>query len=329
MMSQSASSAHAGETFSAIAHTYVLSAEALFARWGLPANASLLIALVHMPFSTASASSLLILALAAGGSLACGDGNHPVDALELSSASMPIFGGQRDTEHPEVLFLFDLAGAACTGTNIRSADGRGFLLTAAHCVTLDVPGPGVVPIDPERFVVLSGDDVAESDVFFPAEEIAVEPGYDGTAADDDIAIVRYVFGDDAAPPTIEPLTPNDDDLRIGDELLLVGYGQTENVEFNTERRQVARSIGDLNDDLVAFSQADGRGACFGDSGGPGLVEVGGEERVSLVISTGVSNSDVACIDGFTVGMRVSSYANFIQDFLDEELPDAAASSGAE
>jgi secreted trypsin-like serine protease len=292
----------------------------------------LLIAIVHMQFSTAHTAFTLTFAFAASSLVACTGGDHPLDTrekLELSSASQPIFGGQLDTDHPEVLFLFDLTGASCTGTNIRTEAGRGFLLTAAHCVTVDVPGPGVVPIDPERFVVVPGEDVAESEVFFAVEEIAVEPGYDGSAADDDIAVVRYFFGNDAAPPTLEPLTPADDDLEIGDDLLLVGYGLTEDGDFNTERRQVGRRLDDLNGDLIAFSQADGRGACFGDSGGPGLVEVDGEERVGLVISTGVSDSEIPCVDGFTLGMRVSAYADFIDDFLEEDLPRAALAGSAE
>jgi len=282
-----------------------------------------------MRFDTAPASTLLTSALIACGAIACSQGKAPVDDLTLSSVAQPIFGGSLDREHPEVMFLFDLAGAACTGTNIRTENGSGFLLTAAHCVTVDVPGPGVQVIGPERFVVVTGEDVNESTEFFPAEAVAVEPGYDGAAADDDIAIVRYFFGNQSAPPTIEPLTPGDDDVQIDDDLLLVGYGQTEDGGQNTERRSVARSVGDLDDELIAFSQADGRGACFGDSGGPGLVELDGEERVGLVISTGVSDNPIPCIDGLTLGMRVSAYADFIQDVFDAELPQAAVPSQSE
>jgi hypothetical protein len=190
-------------------------------------------------------------------------------------------------------------------------------------VTIDVPGPGVIPIDPERFVVVIGDDVGESDVFFPAEEIAIEPGYDGSAPEDDIAIVRYFFGDAAAPATIAPLSPDEDDLGISDELLLVGYGQTEDLGFNTQRRQLSRDIGDLDAELIAFSQEDGRGACFGDSGGPGLVGAGADERVGLVISTGFGSSGTPCIDGFTIGVRVSAYADFIDEFLEADFPTLA------
>lgn len=283
-----------------------------------------------MRVGTASASNVRDSALIACGAaflacsaLACGEGAAPLDDLVLSTVSQPILGGSLDRRHPEVMFLFDLAGSACTGTNIRSDDGSGFLLTAAHCVTVDIPGPRVRVIGPERFVVVTGEDVNESSEIFPAEAIAVEPGYDGTDAEDDIAIVRYFVGNRSAPPTIAPLTPGDDDVQIDDDLLLVGYGQTEDDRLNTERRSIARSVVELDDQLIAFSQADGRGACFGDSGGPGLVQVGGEERVGLVISTGVSNDPVPCIDGLTLGVRVSAHADFIQDVFDAELPEAA------
>lgn len=239
-------------------------------------------------------------------------------ALDLARAAQPIFGGRLDVDHPEVMFLFDLAGAGCTGTNIRSSDGSGFLLTAAHCVTeFDAQG-NVFPLDPARLVVVPGEDFLESPVIFPAEAVSVEPGWDGGFAEDDIAVVRFATGNEPPPPTLEPLAANDDALDAGGELLLVGYGQTDEGGVNTERRQVERDVAATDDELVAFLQDDGRGACFGDSGGPGLVEVGGDERVALVISGGVGDEgEPECASGFTLGMRVSAYANFIQGALDD------------
>lgn len=238
---------------------------------------------------------------------------------ELARAAQPIFGGQLDVDHPEVMFLFDLAaGAACTGTNIRSAGGRGFLLTAAHCVTEPNAQGEFVPVDPGRLVVVPGEDFSEAEVAFPADVVTVEPGWDGSFANDDIAVVRFAFGDEPPPPTLEPLGVGDDALAPGTDLLLVGYGVTDEGGLNTERRQVERDVLDADAELVAFSQQDGRGACFGDSGGPGLVELGGEERVALVISGGISGEDEeSCASGFTLGMRVSGYADFIAGALED------------
>ena len=239
--------------------------------------------------------------------------------LDLARAAQPIFGGELDADHPEVMFLFDLAaGAGCTGTNIRAADGSGFLLTAAHCVTEPDAQGNFVPVDPGRLLVVPGEDFSESELVFFADQVSVEPGWDGSFAVDDIAVVRFALGNEPPPPTIEPLGLDDDDLGSGTDLLLVGYGTTDEGGLNTERRRVEREVLDADAELVAFSQEDGRGACFGDSGGPGLVELAGQERVALVISGGVSDEDEeACATGFTLGMRVSGYADFIQDALED------------
>jgi hypothetical protein len=262
-------------------------------------------------FGSAVATLLGALALCA-----CGAAEEPVEPLALSSASQGILRGSVDNDHPEVMLLADAAGFLCTGTNIRNDGNSGFLLTAAHCVTEDAQrGPGVVPVAAERFVVVPGTDFSESQIAFPAEAISVEPGYDGTFAQDDIAVVRYTFGNADAPGVIEPLFEDDDELTVNDELLLIGYGQTEDPELlNTERRQVDRTVDALDVELIAFSQQDSIGACFGDSGGPGLVEVGGDERVAAVISGGVDSSDT-CEGGIGIAMRASAYEDFIEDAI--------------
>src|SRR4051812_36767175 len=146
-------------------------------------------------------------------------------AAELAQVAEPIFRGTLDNnQHPEVMFLFDLAGFACTGTNIRTEGGSGFLLTAGHCGAEPGARGGLVPLSADRFVVVPGNDVSRSPVAFPATLVAVEPNYDGSSANDDIAIVRYSFGDADAPGVIEALSPQEDDLAIADQLLLVGFG---------------------------------------------------------------------------------------------------------
>jgi len=260
------------------------------------------------PFGSAAAALVGALALCA-----CGAAEEPVEPLALSSTSQGILRGSVDNAHPEVMLLADAAGFLCTGTNIRNEDGSGFLLTAAHCVTEDAQrGPGVVPVEPERFLVVPGTDFSESLIAFPVEEISVEPGYDGTFAQDDIAVVRYDFGNAGAPGVIEPLFEDDDELSVNDELTLIGYGQTEDPDFlNTERRQVGRTVDALDVELIAFSQQDSIGACFGDSGGPGLVELDGQERVAAVISGGVDSGD-NCEGGVGIAMRASAYEDFIE-----------------
>ncbi|MEY4549151.1 MAG: hypothetical protein RL685_5346 [Pseudomonadota bacterium] len=235
-------------------------------------------------------------------------------ALELGQTQEPILRGQLDGEHPQVMLLANEAGFLCTGTLIDVLGHSGFLLTAAHCVTDKDAGAQRLP--PEQFEVIAGDDFRSRTSTFPVEAIEVHPGYDGSFALDDVAIVRIDLGDATPPPVIPPLFAQEDTLRVDDPLLLVGYGQTEQEGENSVRRHVVQSIAGLGADFIAYSQEDGTGACFGDSGGPGLITLQGQERVAAVISGGVGSDD-RCSGGLGVSMRVSKYTGFIENVLSE------------
>ena len=257
----------------------------------------------------ARASSAVLL----GVLVACGD--PASDGSVLSHVAQPILGGSADTQHSAVMLLLDRRGFLCTGTVIQAAEQTGFLLTAAHCVT-DESGASLSPDD---FLVVPGDDFAESTRAFSVESVSVAPGYDGSFAADDIAVVRF-FSEDVPLPAIPVLGPAQDALGVGDALLLVGYGQTETDEDNTLRRQVSRTIEALDAQLIVYTQEDARGACFGDSGGPVLARVGGEERVAAVISGGVSDEGEGCAGGVGVAIRASGHDAFIQGAIGSGAP---------
>jgi secreted trypsin-like serine protease len=250
--------------------------------------------------------------LATSVSFGCG---QPSDELALRKAAQPILRGTVDRDHPEVMLLAHREGFMCTGTVIRVDGQVGFLLTAAHCVTEEDEDRAFVAMDPDDFLVVPGTDFAESTTAYAVQAIVVEPHYEGLFAGDDIALVRFFFGNEPAPAAILPLAAGDDALDIGAKLTLVGYGQTEIDNANTQRRRVSRTIGDLDEQLILYSQEDGRGACFGDSGGPGLVEIGGETRVAAVISGGITDVAGSCEGGDGVAMRVSAYEAFILEVV--------------
>lgn len=274
----------------------------------------------YFPFRSArsacrSRASWTAVALAALALSACSSSDS---ALAIGQIEQPILRGQLDREHPQVMLLANEAGFLCTGTLIDVLGHSGFLLTAAHCVTDEEAG--ATPLPPEQFVVIAGNDFLNSTSAFPVDAIQVHPGYDGSFAQDDVAIVRIDLGDTPPPPVIPPLFAEQDTLRVNDRLLLVGYGQTERVEENSVRRHVARSIATLEGDLIVYSQEDGKGACFGDSGGPALVTLQGQERVAAVTSGGI-DSDDRCSGGLGVSMRVSRYTGFIQGVLSDGSSD--------
>lgn len=254
-----------------------------------------------------------LLALIPSVLFACGapESDSTDNLLQLTQ---PIIGGSLDTEHPEVMLLAHRTGFLCTGTVIHVDGQTGYLLTAAHCATEEDDDSETVPLRARDFMVVPGADFAESTTAFGVTDVAIEPRYRGGFAEHDVAVVQFFFGTAPAPAVIAPLLASEDTLDVGDPLLLVGFGQTEADEENTQRRQVERSIEALDTELLAYTQADARGTCFGDSGGPGIVVVDGEERVAGVVSGGVDNDDT-CAGGFGVSTRVSGYQEFIAGVL--------------
>jgi secreted trypsin-like serine protease len=262
-------------------------------------------------FQAPARAAILLLASAL---TACSASEPAGSNDSLSQLTQPIIGGTLDTEHPEVMLLAN-AGFLCTGTVIHVEQQMAFLLTAAHCVTEEDDEAETVPLRARDFIVIPGADFTESTTAFSVTALAVEPRYRGGFAEHDIAIVQFFFGNAPAPGVIPPLLQSEDTLDVSDPLLLIGYGQTETDDANTQRRQVERNIDALDAELIAYTQADARGTCFGDSGGPGLVEVDGAERVAAVISGGVDNIDDTCAGGFGVSTRVSGYEEFIASVL--------------
>jgi Trypsin len=252
--------------------------------------------------------------LAASVLVACGDSPGELTLSQLSRVQQSLIGGEVDPDHPEVMLLASQGGSLCTGTVIHVDGSTGFLLTAAQCVTEEDDEGSVVPLPARQFIVVPGVDVAKPTTAFSVKAVSVEPDYDGSFATDDIAVVRFSLGNAPAPTVIPVLASSEDQLGVDDELLLIGYGQTETGDENALRRRVERNVEALDEQVVAYTREDGKGACVGDRGGPGLVRIGGEERVAVVISGGVDEDD-NCAGGFGVALRVSAYESFLESVL--------------
>jgi MYXO-CTERM domain-containing protein len=206
-----------------------------------------------------------------------------------------IIGGSLDTTHQAVVALFGNQ-SACTATIVAVDGSTGYALTAAHCVN-----------DPPQVVVQGNDYNSSSTIDYQVTDYQAHPSYNGQYYD--FAMVKFI-GASGSTPVIPAMTDAEDNLVDGSAVEFVGYGVTEFSNSNTKRYHVGGSLANVSALLLEYYQQNG-GPCSGDSGGPSLSVVGGQERVSGVTSYGDEN----CTQ-FGASGRVSAvFDSFVQPFI--------------
>jgi hypothetical protein len=247
----------------------------------------------------------------------------PTAASRYERGFRPIINGVLDTsqEHMGVVALYNSQGAMCTGTLISPK----VILTAGHCID----GFSI-----SNLSVIFGDNISTGD-WVSVDTAQVHPdyyaggGYD--APENDIALVRMTQN---APSGIAPipylpeaygLTSSD----VGNPLVFVGFGTTGGGGQNTRKYYFEGNLGLVCDGpntcsyggasvaprTIAYSNQEG-GPCSGDSGGPALVEIGGQEYVAGVTSYGDQNCTY-----FGVSTKVDKFQTFIEDFIGSTDPE--------
>jgi hypothetical protein len=240
------------------------------------------------------APSFLAVSLALAG---CSDA--PFGQEHLGAARGGIVNGSLDTAHPAVVAHFG-AGCSATIVEVDLATGKGWALTAAHCIGGSLPG-----------VIAQGADYNNPDVVYTAEDVEVHPEYAASKLYD-FAVVRFK-GATAATPVLPLLTPAMDSLAPGTQLDIVGYGATPG--GNSKRRHVVKPISKLTDLRIIYDQS-ASGMCFGDSGGGSLATVSNAERVAGVHQ---AVSDQSCVGaGLTSadGRVTAVHDTFIRPAID-------------
>jgi hypothetical protein len=174
----------------------------------------------------------------------------------------------------------------CTGTFVTA----GWVVTARHCVAALEPA-GL------RVVTGEGARLAPPEPAGPDDTACAQDGPDQHAGalpvlgihqhpEFDLALLRVPAR--APKPAILPLADAVPLVPLAGPLFVAGYGLDEAASAGT--RRFARATLEEEAGGFAYVHVEGRGgACFGDSGGPLLLDQGGVATVAGVLNIGSSN----------------------------------------
>jgi len=190
---------------------------------------------------------------------------------------MPIVGGQKEDGWEGVGALtfvypgYGYMGSFCSGTLIAPS----WVLTAAHCLS-ETDGMALYPPLVSFFVGTDSNPSKWGQLpdgkLLQADKFVVHPKYNPNWITNDIALMHLAKPADGVPfyplntkPIVEEM--------FGTELLYVGYGVNNGITNDgggIKRSAMIKLAG--TDEKVYYSEYVDAGVCFGDSGGPGLLE---------------------------------------------------------
>jgi secreted trypsin-like serine protease len=196
----------------------------------------------------------------------------------------------------------------CTGSIIA----QDIVVTAAHCTAAKTEDLRIV-FSPQ----MPDDLTTVTDTVHNIYGFVANPGWKGensTGPDQhDIAIIRF---QGALPSGYAPaqLLPPTTPLIKGETVTLAGYGITDaqsQAGAGTLRKVDVQFLRKLGTTEEILNQADGEGACHGDSGGPAFVTVNGQLLLWGVTNRGYpDNAPDDCVHE-SVYTRITAYQDWV------------------
>lgn len=237
--------------------------------------------------------------------------------------SRAIINGTADTGDPAVIMVVSqvpgsMQASLCTGEVISPH----VVLTAAHCVDPATVGQGAKtyvytqPVFDFTKAPPPGTLFAASDVHY---DLSFDPQHPENAHDIGVVIMGAPLAITPIPYNRKPITAD----LFGQPARLIGYGitsATDTMSAGTKREAPSVMIGlDKNNTSLVDYQDGMHGICEGDSGGPGLMMIDGQERIVSVTSFGYQGCPTSQPGAET---RVDLYTPFVDMYVTQNDPPA-------
>lgn len=225
----------------------------------------------------------------------------------VDATGSAIINGQETQGYTSIVALYGKKpgadkGVLCTATVVSPT----VLLTAAHCVAPATAGEG------NEYVMLTSHtlvDQANPSPKFKVKEVHWDPQFNAQnlQGGHDIAVAIL-----EEPTTLAPVKFNRNPLSGLSSARLVGYGLN-NGQAQTGagiKRTAEVPVASVDDKFVVTGSWFGTTMCSGDSGGPVLANINGEDTVVGVNSFGF----IQCM-GTGSSTRVDQYLGFVDQYV--------------
>jgi len=247
---------------------------------------------------------------------------------DQSGSNLLIIGGESLTPahvgHSNTVGLSEISGGmglqsrpSCSGFIVASS----WIVTAAHCVA-----PGRL-----KYVYFQNVEVKQEETWRKIDKVMIHPEWKGQGLFD-LAVVHFIeeTGDrNGNPNGFSPVQIASEELsqreRISETMDIVGYGSEKFpiVDIPQKRHanvKIARFWHDyfMGPGLVTYDDPEKKGACYGDSGGPGYIRDEHGEPYVLGITQGARGryfqqmNKVDCSDGKGVYTWLAPFKHWIE-----------------